>query len=35
MSEIIRCPQCNEINVYSRGSCWQYGLVFEIEEELT
>jgi DnaJ-class molecular chaperone len=32
MSEIIRCPQCNEINVFSRGSCWQCGLAFEIEE---
>lgn len=32
MSEIIRCPQCNEINMYSRGSCWQCGLDFVIEE---
>jgi rubredoxin len=32
MSEIIRCPQCNEINMYSRGSCWQCGLQFEIGE---
>ena len=32
LSEIIRCPQCNEINKYSRGSCWQCGLVFETEE---
>lgn len=32
MSEIIRCPQCNEINMYSRGSCWQCGLNFEIDE---
>jgi len=31
MSEIIRCPQCNEINMYSRGSCWHCGLVFETE----
>ncbi len=32
LSEIIRCPQCNEINMYSRGSCWQCGLVFEMDE---
>jgi curved DNA-binding protein CbpA len=32
LSEIIRCPQCNEINMYSRGSCWQCGLQFEIDE---
>lgn len=32
LSEIIRCPQCNEINMYSRGSCWQCGLRFEIDE---
>lgn len=32
LSEIIRCPQCNEINKYSRGSCWQCGLQFEIDE---
>ena len=32
ISEIIRCPQCNEINVYSRGSCWHCGLHFEIDE---
>ncbi len=32
LSEIIRCPQCNEINRYSSGSCWQCGLDFEIEE---
>lgn len=31
LSEIIRCPQCNEINMYSRGSCWQCGLIFEID----
>lgn len=31
LSEIIRCPQCNEINRYSRGSCWQCGLQFETE----
>lgn len=34
MSEIIRCPQCNEINVYSRGSCWQCGLEFEIDQPI-
>lgn len=32
LSEIIRCPQCNEINMYSRGSCWQCGLQFEVDE---
>ena len=32
LSEIIRCPRCNEVNRYSRGSCWQCGLVFEVEE---
>jgi curved DNA-binding protein CbpA len=32
VSEIIRCPRCNEINTYSRGSCWQCGLAFEMEE---
>lgn len=32
LSEIIRCPQCNEINMYSRGSCWQCGLQFEVGE---
>jgi curved DNA-binding protein CbpA len=32
IAEIIRCPQCNEINVYSRGSCWHCGLYFEIDE---
>lgn len=32
LSEIIRCPQCNEINRYSSGSCWQCGLIFEIDE---
>ncbi|HEV8405466.1 MAG TPA: DnaJ domain-containing protein [Nitrososphaera sp.] len=32
LSEIIRCPHCNEINVYSRGSCWHCGLHFEIDE---
>jgi DnaJ-class molecular chaperone len=32
LSEIIRCPQCNEINRYSSGSCWQCRLNFEIEE---
>ncbi|AFU60192.1 putative chaperone protein DnaJ [Candidatus Nitrososphaera gargensis Ga9.2] len=32
LSEIIRCPQCNEVNTYSRGSCWQCGLVFGIDE---
>lgn len=34
LSEIIRCPQCNEINRYSSGSCWQCGLVFEIDEAM-
>jgi DnaJ-class molecular chaperone len=32
MSEIIRCPQCNEVNLYSRGSCWQCGIDFKIYE---
>jgi DnaJ-class molecular chaperone len=32
LSEIIRCPQCNEINKYSSGSCWQCGLQFETDE---
>jgi DnaJ-class molecular chaperone len=33
LSEIIRCPRCNEINKYSGGSsCWQCGLQFEIDE---
>jgi curved DNA-binding protein CbpA len=32
LSEIIRCPQCNEINVFSRGWCWHCGLHFEIDE---
>lgn len=33
VSEIIRCPRCNEINKYSNGSlCWQCGLQFDIEE---
>ncbi len=32
LSEIIRCPQCNEINVFSRGSCWHCGLHFERDE---
>ena len=32
LSEIIRCPLCNEINLYSRGSCWHCGLHFEIDE---
>lgn len=35
MSEIIRCPQCNKINMYSRGSCWQCGLEFEMDEAIT
>jgi DnaJ-class molecular chaperone len=34
LSEIIRCPQCNEINRYGHGSCWQCGLDFEIEQAL-
>ena len=32
LSEIICCPQCNEINTYSRGTCWQCGLIFEMDE---
>jgi rubredoxin len=32
LSEIIRCPQCNEINMYNRGTCWHCGLQFEIGE---
>ena len=32
LSEIIRCPQCNEINRYSRGSCWHCSLHFDVEE---
>lgn len=32
LSEIIRCPRCNEINRFSSGSCWQCNLQFEIEE---
>jgi len=32
LAEIIRCPQCNEINLYSRGSCWHCRLHFEIDE---
>lgn len=32
MSAIIRCPQCNEVNLYSRGSCWQCGIDFKIYE---
>lgn len=32
LSEIIRCPRCNEINKFSSGSCWQCDLQFEIEE---
>ena len=32
LSEIIRCPRCNEINRYSRGSCWHCGLNFGVEE---
>jgi curved DNA-binding protein CbpA len=32
LSEIIRCPKCNEINIYNRGSCWQCGLHFEVHE---
>ena len=32
LSENIRCPRCKEANRYSRGSCWQCGLVFEVEE---
>lgn len=32
LSDIIRCPQCDEINMYSRGSCWHCGLDFEVDE---
>ena len=32
LSEIIRCPRCNEINLFSSGSCWQCDLLFEVEE---
>jgi curved DNA-binding protein CbpA len=32
LSEIIRCPQCNEVNMFGRGSCWQCGLHFEVDE---
>ncbi|MEW6604892.1 MAG: J domain-containing protein [Thermoproteota archaeon] len=32
LSEIIRCPRCNEINKFSSGLCWQCDLHFEIEE---
>ena len=32
LSEIIRCPRCNEINRYSRGSCWHCRLYFDVEE---
>jgi curved DNA-binding protein CbpA len=32
LSEIIRCPRCNEISMYSRGLCWQCGLHFEVDE---
>ena len=29
VSEIIRCPRCDEINRYSSGYCWQCNLEFE------